>query len=310
MTDSELRTAMETHHSESYGWALSCCARSSVDAEAVLQTVYLKVLMGKARYDGKASFKTWLFAVIRRTAADERRRQMLRHLLLERRQVRPAPVAAERPDEVVYRAELQRLVREALAQLPRRQREVLQLVFYHDLSLAEAAQVMNVSLSQVEIKDVAEGLWIWRLEHPRWKPGQGWEPVVASTCVASEGETLVLDPLAPPPDAAEVWRRLDARPPTAVVVLKPDHVRDVDLFVRRYGATAFGPDRFDRHDIPETELAPIYPGSRLPGGLVALPTHPSSQWVLGMAPAITKTWPMLRVSTFPVWLSRQRTRSR
>jgi RNA polymerase sigma factor (sigma-70 family) len=145
MTDSELRAALEIHHSESYGWALSCCARSSVEAEAVLQTVYLKVLMGKARYDGKASFKTWLFAVIRRTAADERRRQMLRRLLLDRHQVSPALAAAERPDEVVYRAELQRLVREALTQLPRRQREVLQLVFYHDLSLAEAAQVMNVS---------------------------------------------------------------------------------------------------------------------------------------------------------------------
>jgi len=123
MTDSELRAAMETHHSESYGWALSCCARSSVEAEAVLQTVYLKVLMGKARYDGKASFKTWLFAVIRRTAADERRRQVLRHLSLDRRQVRPSPLAAERPVEVVHRAELQRFLREALA---------------------EAAQVMNV----------------------------------------------------------------------------------------------------------------------------------------------------------------------
>jgi hypothetical protein len=60
------------------------------------------------------------------------------------------------------------------------------------------------------------------------------------------------------------WERLDAHPPAAVVVLKPDHVRDVDLFVRRYGARAFGPDRFDRHDIPETDLEPIYPGSRLP----------------------------------------------
>ena len=69
MTDSELRDALETHHSESYGWALVCCARSSVDAETVLQTVYLKALMGKARYDGRASFKTWLFSVIRRMAA-------------------------------------------------------------------------------------------------------------------------------------------------------------------------------------------------------------------------------------------------
>ncbi|HEU0174977.1 MAG TPA: RNA polymerase sigma factor [Blastocatellia bacterium] len=146
MTDSELRIALETHHSESYGWALSCCARSSVEAETVLQTVYLKVLMGKARYEGKASFKTWLFAVIRRTAADERRRQILRRLLLDRRLASPPLAQIERPDEAIHRAELQRLVREALAQLPRRQREVLQLVFYHDLSLAEAAQVMSVSL--------------------------------------------------------------------------------------------------------------------------------------------------------------------
>ncbi|HEX5085426.1 MAG TPA: RNA polymerase sigma factor [Blastocatellia bacterium] len=146
MTDSELRNALETHHSESYGWALSCCARSSVEAEVVLQTVYLKALTGKARYDGKASFKTWLFAVIRRTAADERRRQILRRLLLDRRQASPPPTPIERPDEAFHRVELQRLVREALAQLSRRQREVLHLVFYHDLSLAEAAQVMNVSL--------------------------------------------------------------------------------------------------------------------------------------------------------------------
>jgi RNA polymerase sigma factor (sigma-70 family) len=146
MTDSELRIALETLHSESYGWALSCCARSPVDPEAVVQTVYLKVLLGSARYDGKASFKTWLFSVIRRTAADEQRRQILRHLLLKRHQVSSPLAAVERPDEAFYRTELQRLVREVLAQLPRRQREVLQLVFYHDMSLAEAAQVMDISL--------------------------------------------------------------------------------------------------------------------------------------------------------------------
>ena len=124
--------------------------------------------------------------------------------------------------------------------------------------------------AKVEMRDIAPGLWIWRLEHPRWRPGQGWEPVVACTCAVSEGETFVLDPLAPPEDAVEVWKRLDARPPTVVVVLKPDHVRHVDQFVRRYQARAFGPRLFDPVDIPETKLAPLEPGSKLPGGLVAL----------------------------------------
>jgi glyoxylase-like metal-dependent hydrolase (beta-lactamase superfamily II) len=79
----------------------------------------------------------------------------------------------------------------------------------------------------------------------------------------------VLDALAPP-EGSEVWARLDAKPPTMAVVLKPDHVRDVDLIVDRYGARAFGPWLFWRTNIPETELEPIEPGSELPGGLLAL----------------------------------------
>ncbi len=122
----------------------------------------------------------------------------------------------------------------------------------------------------VEIQDVAPGLWVWRQDHPDWHPEAGWDPPVTSTCVESGGEVALLDPLAPAEDATVFWERLDARPPTMVVVLKPDHVRSVDLFVRRYGARAFGPDVFYRGDVPETELEWIGPGSELPGGLRAL----------------------------------------
>ncbi len=121
-----------------------------------------------------------------------------------------------------------------------------------------------------ELRDVAPGLWLWRVEHPDWAPGLAWPPIVTSTCVESQGEVALLDPLAPPDDAPEIWARLDTRPPTLVVVLKPDHVRDVDLFARRYGARAFGPEVFFRGDVPESELEGIYPGSTLPGGLVAM----------------------------------------
>jgi hypothetical protein len=119
------------------------------------------------------------------------------------------------------------------------------------------------------IADVAPGLWTWRLEHPDWEPGAGWAPTVSSTCVESRGEVVAIDPLAPP-DGDEAWDRLDARPPTAVAILKPDHVRDVDAFVARYGCRAFGPYWFWRDNIPETELEGIQPGTELPGGLVAL----------------------------------------
>jgi len=119
------------------------------------------------------------------------------------------------------------------------------------------------------VVDVAPGLWIWRVDHPDWAPHVDWKPPVTSTCVESGGEVVVLDPLAPP-DGDEAWERLDATPPTVVAILKPDHVRDVDAFVERYGCRAFGPFWFWRDDIPETELEGIQPGDVLPGGLVAL----------------------------------------
>ena len=121
-----------------------------------------------------------------------------------------------------------------------------------------------------ELRDVAPGLWIWRVDYADWKPGLGWESPVNSTCVESGPEIALLDPLAPPENAKDIWARLDARPPTFIVVLKPDHVRDVDLFARRYRARAFGPDVYHRGDVPETNLEWIGPGSTLPGGFVAL----------------------------------------
>jgi glyoxylase-like metal-dependent hydrolase (beta-lactamase superfamily II) len=155
-----------------------------------------------------------------------------------------------------------------------------------------------------EIRDVAPGLWIWRVQYPDWHPGAGWPRVVTSTCVESGGEVAVLDPLVPADGADELWARFDARPPTTAVVLKPDHVRDVNAFVDRYGVRAFGPYLFWRHDVPESELEGIEPGSELPGGLVALhdgrgrnetPLWLPEQRALVFADALTERGGELRV---------------
>jgi RNA polymerase sigma factor (sigma-70 family) len=135
-----LRTALEAHHIESYGWALSCCRRRPDEAENVLQLVYLKVLSGKAVFAGKSSFKTWLFAVIRKTAAHEQRMELLRRLRLSQIPKILEGTPPPQHDGVEIR------LKEALEKLPTRQREVLQLVFYHDLSIVEAAKVMGVGV--------------------------------------------------------------------------------------------------------------------------------------------------------------------
>jgi hypothetical protein len=64
----------------------------------------------------------------------------------------------------------------------------------------------------VEVIDLAPGLWIWRLEHPRWKSDHDWQQVVTCVCVEVGGER-------------DTW--------------------SVDALVRRYGCRAFGPNVFD-----------------------------------------------------------------
>ncbi|HYU52111.1 MAG TPA: sigma factor, partial [Gemmatimonadaceae bacterium] len=80
MERAQLDSELEDLHAESFGWALACCGRDREEAEEVLQSAYLKVFAGKARFDGRSTFRTWLFGVIRLTAAEERRRNIVRRL--------------------------------------------------------------------------------------------------------------------------------------------------------------------------------------------------------------------------------------
>lgn len=151
MDQQGLRRQLETHHRESVGWTLCCCGRDRLRADEVLQRTYLKILEGKARFDDRGVFKTWLFSVIRNTARDERRREVLRRIGLLRYEVKVRATYAENggqdaAGEALDRERLREVFVAALGRLPGRQREALQLVFYHDLSLSEAAKVMGVSL--------------------------------------------------------------------------------------------------------------------------------------------------------------------
>ncbi len=76
-----LRSTIESHHAAAFAWAIRCCGN---DAEAgdVLHNAYGKILSGRAIFRGGSAFKTWLFAVIRNTAAEERRRKWMRQILL------------------------------------------------------------------------------------------------------------------------------------------------------------------------------------------------------------------------------------
>lgn len=142
MDATTLERELAALHRASWGWALACCARDPDEAADVLQLSYEKVLSGRARFDGRAQLKTWFFGVVRLTAHEHRRWRFGR-----RREVTVAelPDAPASSGPKVDRETAEALSR-ALAKLSERQREILHLVFYEEISIAQAADVMRVSL--------------------------------------------------------------------------------------------------------------------------------------------------------------------
>lgn len=143
----EWERELERVHPESFRWALACCSGDYEEARDVLQTVYMTLLEGRARFNGDSSPKTWLFSVIRRTAAGRRRSGFVRRVLLGRwARRRPEPPAVPDAQTGLEAAERRARLRGALASLSGRQRQALELVFYHDLTIEQAAGVMGIGL--------------------------------------------------------------------------------------------------------------------------------------------------------------------
>lgn len=144
MDRAKLRLLLQEHHCAAFGWALFCSRGDRDEAEDLLQSVYLSLLEKGARFSGRSSFKTWLFAVIRNRAL--KRRHRLARQFERMKNLFAIDSAPEHQEREVLRTELRVRVESLLEDLSGRQREVIQLVFYHELTVEEAAGVMGVSI--------------------------------------------------------------------------------------------------------------------------------------------------------------------
>ncbi len=138
-------------------WRLT---RNVDDALDVLQEVFLRAYKALPSFRGRSRFSTWLHRIAVATALDYLRRER-RHYehrvygsegdedegrtstLLE------GTAAATQADEASKR-EIHAALQRAIAQLPARQREVIILRYYHELSLNEIAAVLHCHVGSVK----------------------------------------------------------------------------------------------------------------------------------------------------------------
>jgi RNA polymerase sigma-70 factor (ECF subfamily) len=137
-----------------YGWALGFTDRmlgTRHEAEDLVQTAFLRVWQGAARWEPNAKFSTWLYRVLHNLCMDRLRARRARASEpLEGEFVEA--LVDETPDSEERVADLQRgaRVRAALDRLPDRQRAALVLCYYEERSQAEAAALLGISEGALE----------------------------------------------------------------------------------------------------------------------------------------------------------------
>jgi RNA polymerase sigma-70 factor (ECF subfamily) len=117
-------------------------------AEEVLQDVMLAAWNNAASFRGDSSVRTWLLVIARNRAMNTHRKRKLPLVTFD--EAFGALSGDTAPLEKVERKTRESKVRDALNQLPLPQREVLVLVFYHQLSGPEVAQVLGINEGTVK----------------------------------------------------------------------------------------------------------------------------------------------------------------
>jgi len=129
------------------GYLISLLSDQSL-AEEVLQDVMLAVWNNAANFRAESSVRTWLLVIARNRAFNTQRRRQLPIISLS--DAFEAHSNDTEPLEKVERKNASSTVRKALDNLPPAHREVLVLVFYHQLSGPEVAEVLGITTGTVK----------------------------------------------------------------------------------------------------------------------------------------------------------------
>jgi RNA polymerase sigma factor (sigma-70 family) len=149
MQPTRIKTVIEQHHLDFYGWSVHCCRRDRELASEVLQTSYLKMLERQDTFMQRSDFKTWGFAIIRNSALDAFRSRTKEARLIDDEEDLPEAGYDAGFDIALDQTITQEFFTIALNQLSMRQREIFQLVFYHDLTLNQSSEVLGLSAGTV-----------------------------------------------------------------------------------------------------------------------------------------------------------------
>ncbi|HPQ71037.1 MAG TPA: sigma-70 family RNA polymerase sigma factor [bacterium] len=118
------------------------------DADEIVQKTFISVYKNLGRFEGRSSLKTWIFRIAMNYSKNLIR-DRARHAGEELADWNATVESSVEAD--IEADQRRRIVEEAMEQLPPRQREVLQMRAFGDMSFAEIAQDVGISTSAAKV---------------------------------------------------------------------------------------------------------------------------------------------------------------
>jgi RNA polymerase sigma factor (sigma-70 family) len=141
----------ERHHGRLYGYLVNLTGHRMV-AEDIAQTVFQRMLKYRHTYRDDGSFATWMYHVARRCASDHFRRASAAPRATDPVHLLDHPDEAPNAGERESSRDDHALLKTALTQLDRDDREVLLLARFQELSFAEIAAILECSVGAAKVR--------------------------------------------------------------------------------------------------------------------------------------------------------------
>ena len=115
-------------------------------AEDLTHDVFLEIWKNAKRFEGRSSVATWILSIARYKALDARRKQrtLTEHDL---------PARAEpSPEMTAMQVSSSDYMRECLTALSEEHREIIDLVYYHEKSVKEVSEILDIPEATVRTR--------------------------------------------------------------------------------------------------------------------------------------------------------------
>ena len=144
-----MRTLFTRHRLRVYRFAVRM-VRDEILAEDLLSDVFLDVWRQAGKFEGRSTVSTWLLAIARLKALSAMRRRL--DVELDDKMAATIPEMADDPETALQHKHSAEMLRQCLIKLSPAHAEIIDLVYYHDKSVKEVAEIVGLNSATVKTR--------------------------------------------------------------------------------------------------------------------------------------------------------------